>query len=60
MRLQALQLTGEMDYIIKVVVPNLKALSAFVNDVLLPHESVSHVKTAIVLDTLKETTALPL
>ena len=52
--------TGEMDYIIKVVVPNLKALSAFVNDVLLPHESVSHVKTAIVLDTLKETTGLPL
>ena len=42
-----------------MVVPNLKALSAFVNDVLLPHESVSHVKTAIVLDTLKETTALP-
>ena len=40
--------------------PNLKALSAFVNDVLLPHESVSHVKTAIVLDTLKETMALPL
>jgi DNA-binding Lrp family transcriptional regulator len=58
--LEAFSLTGEMDYIIKVVVPNLKALSAFVNDVLLPHESVSHVKTAIVLDTLKETTALPL
>ncbi|WP_234186150.1 Lrp/AsnC family transcriptional regulator [Shinella sp. NM-101] len=58
--LEAYSLTGEMDYIIKVVVPNLKALSAFVNDVLLPHESVSHVKTAIVLDTLKETTALPL
>jgi DNA-binding Lrp family transcriptional regulator len=58
--LEAFSLTGEMDYIIKVVVPNLKALSAFVNDVLLPHESVSHVKTAIVLDTLKETIALPL
>ena len=29
-------------------------------DVLLPHESVSHVKTAIVLDTLKDSTALPL
>ena len=58
--LEAFSLTGEMDYVIKVVVPNLKALSAFVNDVLLPHESVAHVKTAIVLDTLKETTALPL
>ena len=49
-----------MDYILKVVTPDLKSLSEFVNDVLLPHESVQHVKTAIVLQTLKETTALPL
>jgi len=28
--------------------------------VLLPHDSVQHVKTAIVLETLKETSALPL
>ena len=58
--LEAHALTGEMDYVLKVVVPDLKALSAFVNDILLPHESVQHVKTAIVLDTLKETAALPL
>ncbi|HWK13945.1 MAG TPA: Lrp/AsnC family transcriptional regulator [Rhizobiaceae bacterium] len=58
--LEAHALTGEMDYVLKVVVPDLKALSSFVNDVLLPHESVQHVKTAIVLDTLKETAALPL
>ena len=45
-----------MDYILKVVTPDLKSLSEFVNDVLLPHESVQHVKTAIVLQTLKETT----
>jgi len=57
---EAHALTGEMDYVLKVVVPDLKALSSFVNDVLLPHESVQHVKTAIVLDTLKETAALPL
>lgn len=57
---EAHSLTGEMDYFLKVVTPDLKALSAFVNDVLLPHESVQHVKTAIVLETLKETTALPL
>ena len=52
--LEAYSLTGEMDYIIKVVTPDLRSLSAFVSDVLLPHESVQHVKTAIVLDTLKE------
>lgn len=57
---EAHALTGEMDYILKVVTPDLKALSAFVNGELLPHESVQHVKTAIVLETLKETGALPL
>lgn len=57
---EAHALTGEMDYILKVVTRDLKALSEFVNGVLLPHDSVQHVKTAIVLDTLKETNALPL
>jgi DNA-binding Lrp family transcriptional regulator len=57
---EAHALTGEMDYILKVVTPDLKSLAAFVNDILLPHESVQHVKTAIVLQTLKETNALPL
>ena len=58
--LEAHALTGEMDYFVKVVTPDLKSLAEFVNDVLLPHESVQHVKTSIVLQTLKETTALPL
>lgn len=57
---EAHALTGEMDYILKVVTRDLKALSEFVNGVLLPHDSVQHVKTAIVLETLKETTELPL
>lgn len=57
---EAHALTGEMDYIVKIVTPDLKSLSEFVNDVLLPHESVQHVKTAIVLQTLKETSALPI
>lgn len=57
---EAHALTGEMDYILKVVTPDLKSLAEFVNDVLLPHESVQHVKTAIVLETLKETAALPI
>ena len=57
---EAHALTGEMDYILKVVTPDLKSLSNFVNQVLLPHESVQHVKTAIVLETLKENASLPL
>ena len=43
---EAHALTGEMDYFLKVVTPDLKALSRFVNEVLLPHDSVQHVKTA--------------
>ena len=57
---EAHALTGEMDYILKVVTPDLKSLSEFVSGVLLPHPSVQHVKTAIVLETLKETGALPI
>jgi DNA-binding Lrp family transcriptional regulator len=57
---EAHALTGEMDYILKVVTPDLRSLADFVNDVLLPHEAVQHVKTAIVLQTLKETSSLPL
>ena len=57
---EAHALTGEMDYVLKVVTPDLTSLSHFVNDVLLPHESVQHVKTAIVLETLKETASLPI
>lgn len=57
---EAYALTGEMDYLLKVVTRDLKALSAFVNDVLLPHESVQHLRTAIILETLKENGGLPL
>lgn len=58
--LEAYALTGEMDYLLKVVTNDLKGLSSFVNEVLLAHESVQNVKTAVVLDILKDTQALPL
>ncbi|MCD2175026.1 Lrp/AsnC family transcriptional regulator [Rhizobium sp. C4] len=57
--LEAYALTGEMDYHLKVAVRGLSDLSRFVNDVLLPHESVQHVKTSIVLDTLKTFEGFP-
>jgi Lrp/AsnC family leucine-responsive transcriptional regulator len=58
--LEAYALTGEMDYHLKVATRGLAGLSRFVNDVLLPHDSVQHVKTSIVLDTLKSFEGLPL
>lgn len=58
--LEAHSLTGDMDYTIKVVSTDLAALSAFISETLLPHEAVHNVKTAIVLDTLKESFVLPL
>ena len=57
---EAFSLTGEMDYFVKVVSPDLKSLSRFINDVLLPHDAVQNVKTAIVLDTIKSTLSLPI
>jgi DNA-binding Lrp family transcriptional regulator len=57
--LEAYALTGEMDYHLKVATRGLTDLSRFVNDVLLPHDSVQHVKTSIVLDTLKTFEGLP-
>lgn len=58
--MEAHALTGEMDYMLKVVTKDLKSLSTFVNDYLLPHEAVQNVKTAIVLNTIKEGGGLPL
>jgi len=58
--LEAYALTGDMDYHLKVAIRGLEDLSRFVNDILLPHDSVQHVKTSIVLDTLKSFEGLPL
>ena len=57
---EAHALTGEMDYILRVVTRDLRGLSDFVNETLLPHEAVQNVKTSIALQTLKDTSALPL
>lgn len=53
-------LTGDSDYLLRIAVPDLKELSRLVNEVLLPHGSVAQVRSSIVLDTLKDTTRLPL
>ena len=52
-------LTGEADYLLRVVTADLEALSDFVNEVLLPHPAVARVQSRIVLDRLKEAGPLP-
>ena len=58
--LEAHVLTGDSDYLLKMIVPDLRTLAAIVNDALLPHESVARVRSSVVLDTLKEGAPLPL
>src|SRR6516165_11379170 len=57
---EAYSLTGDADYVLKAVLRDLKGLSGLVNDVLMPHQSVAHVRSSIVLDRLKESSRLPL
>ncbi len=52
-------LTGEMDYLLRVVVKDMAAYSRFVMDTLLKHPSVQDCKTSFMLDSVKSTTALP-
>lgn len=57
---EAFALTGDVDYLLKLTVPDLAALSHILNNVLLAHESVARIRSAIVLERLKQTTRLPL
>ena len=57
---EAYALTGKTDYLLKVIVADLDHLSAFVNGVLLRHESIARVRSSIVMDRLKATASLPL
>ena len=57
---EAYSLTGEADYLVKIAVPDLKALSRILSEVFLAHGSVAHVHSAIVLDRLKKVARLPL
>jgi len=53
-------LTGEMDYLLRVVVQDMAHYSRFIMDTLLKHPSVEDCKTSFVLDRVKNTTAVPL
>ena len=53
-------LTGEMDYLLRVLVEDMSHYARFISDTLLRHPSVQDCKTSFVLDRLKDTTALPI
>lgn len=52
-------LTGEMDYLLRVMVRDMAHYSHFIMDTLLKHPSVQDCKTSFVLDHVKNTTAIP-
>ena len=53
-------LTGEMDYLLRVLVEDMAHYSRFIMDTLLKHPSVQDCKTSFVLDRVKSTTAVPI
>ncbi|MFP7671805.1 Lrp/AsnC family transcriptional regulator [Marivita sp. S0852] len=53
-------LTGDADYIFRVYCQDLSALNRLVQDVLLPHPAIGRVHSQIVMDQMKDDTALPL
>lgn len=52
-------LTGEMDFLLRVVVQDMAHYSRFIMETLLKHPSVEDCKTSFVLDRVKNTTAVP-
>jgi DNA-binding Lrp family transcriptional regulator len=52
-------LTGDADYLVKAILPGLPGLADLVNNVLLPHPSVAHVKSSIVFEVIKATNEVP-
>lgn len=52
-------LSGDADYLFKVVACNLEQLATFVTKTLLAHGAIAHVKSQVVLRQIKQTSALP-
>ena len=52
-------MTGDADYLLRVFCTDLSALNRLIQNVLLPHPSIGHVHSQIVMDQLKADAALP-
>ncbi|MCW3478576.1 Lrp/AsnC family transcriptional regulator [Neisseriaceae bacterium JH1-16] len=57
---ECFSVTGEFDYVLKVVARDLKSLSDFLLDTLMRTPGVSAVKSTVCLDEIKCTSAMPL
>lgn len=57
---ECVALTGEMDYLLRMVFADMAHYSRFIMETLLKHPSVEDCKTSFVLDRVKNTTAMPL
>ncbi len=58
--LECFSVTGDFDYVIKVVARDLKALSRFLMETVMVLPSVSNVRSSVCLDQIKNTGSLPL
>lgn len=56
---ECVALTGEMDYLLRVVVEDMAHYSRFIMDTLLKHPSVEDCKTSFVMDRVKAVSATP-
>jgi Lrp/AsnC family leucine-responsive transcriptional regulator len=52
--------TGQADYVIKVLVPDIKSYEAFLHETAFKLPGVTHVRSSVVLKEVKAETALPL
>jgi Lrp/AsnC family transcriptional regulator, leucine-responsive regulatory protein len=58
--LECYHLTGEYDYLLKIVVQNRRQLEQFLIEVLTPMPGMDKIRTSLVLREIKATTAVPL
>jgi Lrp/AsnC family leucine-responsive transcriptional regulator len=57
---ECVSMTGDMDYLLRIVVVDMAHYSRFILETLLRHPNVQDCKTSFVLDRVKSTTALPI
>jgi Lrp/AsnC family leucine-responsive transcriptional regulator len=58
--LECYQLTGDVDFMLKVAVRDMPSYTTFINDKLSGIPGIQNLRTSFVLDTLKNTTVLRL
>ncbi len=54
------QLTGDVDFLMKVAIRDMPSYTSFINDKLTSIPGIQNIRTSFVLETIKSTTVLPL